>query len=94
LKVIKTTNHYFSALLKIECTKAETYGNYLEKIKKHENKYFNLRNYKEIALNTLLLKHLIDLKIKLKEHITKIDIINIPKLIRFDHFSVKTYQNL
>ena len=42
-------------------------------MKQNENKYFDIRNYKYIALNTLLLKELVDIKIKLKEHITKIE---------------------
>jgi len=47
----------------------------LGKINSYKNKYFDVRNYKEVALNTLLLKQLIGLKIKLKEHITKIDLL-------------------
>lgn len=71
--IIKTTNHYFASMLEIEWSKSEKYEDYLEKIKQNENKYFDIRNYKYIALNTLLLKQLMDIKIKLKEHITKIE---------------------
>ena len=60
-------------MLKIEWSKSEKYEDYLDKIKLNENKYFDIRNYKYIALNTLLLKQLMDIKIKLKEHITKIE---------------------
>lgn len=74
-EVIKTTNFSFSALLKLEWTRTETYESYLGKINSYKNKYFDVRNYKEVALNTLLLKQLIGLKIKLKEHITKIDLL-------------------
>jgi hypothetical protein len=71
--IIKTTNTYLASMLKIECSKSEKYEDYLDKIKSNENKYFDIRNYKYIALNTLLLKQLMDIKIKLKEHITKIE---------------------
>ena len=70
--IIKTTNRYFASMLKIEWSKSEKYEDYLDKIKQNENKYFDIRNYKYIALGTLLLKQLMDIKIKLKEHITKI----------------------
>jgi len=74
-EVIKTTDFFFSSLLKLEWTKTETYESYLQKIDSHRNKYFDKQNYKAVALSTLLLKQLIDIKIKLKEHITKIDLL-------------------
>ena len=74
-EVTKTTNFFLSSLLKLEWTKTETYESYLQKIDSHRNKYFDIQNYKAVALSTLLLKQLIDIKIKLKEHITKIDLL-------------------
>jgi hypothetical protein len=58
INVIQTVNYYYyyTKMLNIEWLPCDTFEQYLAKIKQYENKYFNIRNFNEIALNTLLIK--------------------------------------
>ena len=76
VEVINTTKHFFDNLLTLEWEKTETFEEYLHKIHQHENVYFDIKNYDEIALNKLTLKQLMDLKIKIKEHIYNVNLLN------------------
>jgi hypothetical protein len=73
INVIQTVNYYFTKMLNIAWLPCDTFEQYLAKIKQYENKYFDIRNFSEIALNSFIIKQTRDLKTKIKEHITKID---------------------
>jgi hypothetical protein len=73
INIIQTVNYYFTKMLNIEWLPCDTFDQYLAKIKRFENKHFDIQNFSEIALNTLITKQIQDLKIKIKEHIMKID---------------------
>jgi hypothetical protein len=64
--VIQTVNYYFTNMLNIEWLPCDTFEQYLTKIKQYENKYFDIRNFSKIALNTLIIKQIQDLKKRLK----------------------------
>lgn len=53
-----------------------TFDEYLNEINKHKNEYFDIRNYNEIALNQLHLKQLMDLRIKNKECMKNLALLN------------------
>ncbi len=73
INVIQTVNYYFTKMFNIAWLPCDTFEQYLAKIKQYENKYFDIRNFSGIALNSLIIKQTQDLKTKIKEHITKID---------------------
>ena len=45
-----------------------TFEDYSNEIISYKNKYFNIQNYAELALNQLNLKQIMDLRIKTKEY--------------------------
>ena len=69
-RTIKKTKYYFDNLLEIK------WKVNINEINKHKNIYFDIINYNEIALNQLHLKQLMDLRVKKKECIKNLLLLN------------------
>jgi hypothetical protein len=72
---LKKTKYYFDNLLEIIWEVNMTYDDYLKEIIKHKNIYFDI-NYNELALNQLNLKQLMDLRIKNKDCMKNLLLLN------------------
>jgi hypothetical protein len=71
-KVIEKVKYYYDKFSTVIWYKHQTYEDYLYDIKQLENKYFNVKDYSLVALNTLIVKHIMDIKFKMAEHIKTI----------------------
>ncbi len=76
LKIIRKTKYYYDNLTSIIWGKNMTFEDYLNEILSFKNKYFNIQNQAEIALNQLNLKQIMDLRMKTKEYIRNIEYFN------------------
>jgi len=65
-RTINKAKYYFINLLDITWKINMTFNDYLNEINTFKNKFFDIKNYNEIALNQLQLKQM-DLRIKNKE---------------------------
>ena len=72
--------YYFDKFSSIRWYRHQTYEDYLYEIKQLENKYFNVKDYSLIALNTLITLHIIDIKFKIAEHIKTITYFQIKEI--------------
>jgi hypothetical protein len=72
-KAVKTMQYYYDKFRQVRWYRHQPFNNYLNEIKELENKYFNVKYYSDIALNTLNTKHLLDIKFKITEHIKQLN---------------------
>jgi hypothetical protein len=68
-KINDKANYYYNILLNLKWEENETCDIYLQKIISEKCKYFNINNYAEIATNTIITKHIVDIRCNIKENI-------------------------
>jgi hypothetical protein len=71
-KINHKANYFYNILLDLQWEKTDTCEDYLQKIKAESCKYFNINNYHEIALNMIITKQILDIRINIKEHINRL----------------------
>jgi hypothetical protein len=83
-RTINKTKYYFINLLDITWKTNMTFNDYLNEINTFKNKFFDIKNYNEIALNQLQLKQIMDLRIKNKECMKNLVFLNhnVNKILR------------